>query len=504
MLEALSMTTPTQLLATESLKELPRRRGRRSMAEMRAARDTGATTTRPVLVVRTPAETLGARVRLARKRLGLSQQELADPQYVASYISAIERDKIQPSLKALELIARRLGEPVEYFLYGGYGSGALQEPSEVEPVVKSNFSLAARDNMLEAEMLLEQAAAEGSRTYAGQLLDKAAGLLKQNPEHQLTEHDRALTARLEGQLLLQQGDTLAAESRLTVALGLAERTEQPELEIEITYWLGRVATQARQPEKALSYYNVARDLLERHSTFVTPEMRLKVLHALTQTQLALGNSDAALALFTETERLKREYNRPRFLVECYRQLARTYQERHDLVRARKYLTLAQALYSQLADGQTTLRLSAGVSELLTALNRLDESERVLTRVTDDDADMDGGDLALTSNALAGLRIRQGQFDEARKLARTALKEARAIGDDFTAGSALRISAEVEAQLGNRAGSQELYEEAIGLLEKVNANGVLSEVYKTYGEALSRWGDFENAVNYLKKAYETRK
>src|SRR4051812_12593725 len=83
-------------------EEAHRKRGRRSMAEMRAAAQTGRVFSQrqqKSMSWLTSATTLGARIKLARKRLGLSQQELAGEKYVASYISAIVRDKIQPSLK---------------------------------------------------------------------------------------------------------------------------------------------------------------------------------------------------------------------------------------------------------------------------------------------------------------------------------------------------------------------------------------------------------------------
>ena len=63
-----------------------------------------------------PLSTLGARLRQARQARGLSQEALAQPEFTKSYISAIERGNARPSLKALELLARRLGVPVDEFL----------------------------------------------------------------------------------------------------------------------------------------------------------------------------------------------------------------------------------------------------------------------------------------------------------------------------------------------------------------------------------------------------
>src|SRR6185437_2541807 len=51
---------------------------------------------------------LGDRIREARIHEGMTQGELAGTDYSVSYISAIERNKIRPSLRALSWLASRL------------------------------------------------------------------------------------------------------------------------------------------------------------------------------------------------------------------------------------------------------------------------------------------------------------------------------------------------------------------------------------------------------------
>src|SRR5215472_92006 len=54
-------------------------------------------------------QTVGARLRAARLAKKYTQIQLAAPDFSVSYISAIERGQIQPSLRALEILAGRLG-----------------------------------------------------------------------------------------------------------------------------------------------------------------------------------------------------------------------------------------------------------------------------------------------------------------------------------------------------------------------------------------------------------
>src|SRR5713226_9456431 len=55
-----------------------------------------------------PGRAVGAKIRAARRAMKLTQSKLAGPDFSVSYISAIERGQIQPSLRALEILARRL------------------------------------------------------------------------------------------------------------------------------------------------------------------------------------------------------------------------------------------------------------------------------------------------------------------------------------------------------------------------------------------------------------
>src|SRR6266704_428257 len=52
---------------------------------------------------------VGAKIRMMRLARKFTQSQLAKPDFSVSYISAIERGQIQPSLRALEIIALRLG-----------------------------------------------------------------------------------------------------------------------------------------------------------------------------------------------------------------------------------------------------------------------------------------------------------------------------------------------------------------------------------------------------------
>src|SRR5437588_12577529 len=64
------------------------------------------------------AARVGTNIREVRTKLALTQAQLAAPEFSISYISAIERGKIRPSLKALSILAKRLDVPLTFLLEG--------------------------------------------------------------------------------------------------------------------------------------------------------------------------------------------------------------------------------------------------------------------------------------------------------------------------------------------------------------------------------------------------
>jgi transcriptional regulator with XRE-family HTH domain len=63
-------------------------------------------------------ESIGQRLRRLRRERGLSQRDLSSPGVSYAYISRIEADARKPSVKALRLMANRLGVTVEHLERG--------------------------------------------------------------------------------------------------------------------------------------------------------------------------------------------------------------------------------------------------------------------------------------------------------------------------------------------------------------------------------------------------
>ncbi len=135
----------------------------------------------------------GARIRELRVAAGLSQQALAGKGLSAGYVSLIESDKRTPSPAAIQLIAERLGVPVEQLLDGPpLPPGTHPEPDHAR--LEVNFARLALGNgnpaeavrclgAVDLERLDSQTAAEASLVLAESLqqtgqLDRAVAVLE--------------------------------------------------------------------------------------------------------------------------------------------------------------------------------------------------------------------------------------------------------------------------------------------------------------------------------------
>src|SRR5881396_1708413 len=101
------------------------------------------------------AARVGTNIREVRTKLGMTQAQLAAPEFSISYISAIERGKIRPSLKALSILARRLDVPLTFLLEGSPAGAAEARtvgysPADAGPDQKVDIDL------LQANILLHQ------------------------------------------------------------------------------------------------------------------------------------------------------------------------------------------------------------------------------------------------------------------------------------------------------------------------------------------------------------
>src|ERR1700736_5864697 len=103
------------------------------------------------------AVSVGSNIRAVRTTLSLTQSQLATPEFSISYISAIERGKIRPSLKALSILAKRLDVPLTFLLEGAPAGAAEARAVGYSPA-DSGPDQRIDVDLLQANVLVQQRA----------------------------------------------------------------------------------------------------------------------------------------------------------------------------------------------------------------------------------------------------------------------------------------------------------------------------------------------------------
>lgn len=176
---------------------------------------------------------VGNKIRSLRKELGLTQEQLAGPELTKSYVSQVELGRIQPSAKALKILAERLGKPVGYFL------DHTEDLRTIEVLVKASHALAANGQ------------ADDGR--AG--LMEALALAERSGRDDLVVRIRAELGRLE----FDRGDPAAALLHLEQSLERAPRHADPTELVPMALTLASVAAHLGLIHRASDAYRAALD-----------------------------------------------------------------------------------------------------------------------------------------------------------------------------------------------------------------------------------------------------
>lgn len=422
--------------------------------------------------------TLGEKIRHLRKRLKMTQEELAGGDFTKSFISQIEKNEANPSLRSLRIIAARLGKPVSYFLEdrdteeGGEGQGKVDQYLAV------------------AERLL----ASGRLDDASAALESA---LEDCPETDFRR--RGVIHRFLATIARRRGapvGQVAAELERSIEnLRLAGLAEELARSYEA---LGELYAQAGLRQKALDAYSKALVELEKDAEGDT-YTRLRILtqlgiHCVRNDDPASGRDylNQALRLSSRTEHYYR-YG------EALLELAGVEEKAGRTEEARALFDRALAFYRAVGDEVRAARVMTRLGQLLTASGEAGEAEAWLSRAV---AVLKGTtsreEEAAAHLALSQLYLKQGQVARARQECEEALHQSK---DPATRARGLRALARLLREAGDWEGAAQSLTEAVQLWSELGFHGELAQAYSELGSLYRAQGDFERANEYLMKSVE---
>ena len=401
------------------------------------------------------AESVGARLRRLRLERGKSQRDLSAPGITYAYISRIEAGARTPSMKALRMLAKRLGVTPEY----------LETGSELDSSELRELRLAEQELRLRLEG------------------DADAGALRERLDDAAAAADVAAATRARIVLGLEaaaRGDQAATIEQLSEVVGseLVTAASRP----DVFSTLGRAHAAAGSPREAVALFEQALDevaLVEpenvharvRYSTYLSYALtdlgELQRAKAVVGELFADGGDSAdrytRVRLYWSLGRLSLEQAKPLAALDSFRRAVALLEATEDTVHlARAHVACADAT------------ISAG-DDLAGAVHHLDEAERLLGPMPAD------GDLATIRRLQAMCAAASGDWAGAEHLASSALQLAEGIPNER--GSAWLVVAEARAGGGSTEGADEGFREALELLAEHGSLRQHAAALRSYGRFL---------------------
>ena len=253
----------------------------------------------PNMVQSTPTSRIGQRIRRARLTRNLTQGELARGEFSVSYVSAVERGQIRPSLGALERLAARLQVPLSELLTDAHDAEIDAALSLSERGVEGDQSreeISAR--LREAQILSRQGKTS-----------EAIEILKDVLERATSPRDLAAAHFYLGGSYLAEGQPDQARAELQEAMPIAERIGDRELLERSRNELGTAYFQMNKYLLALECHRACYEAIQRN-IMRDPLFKLNVLSSLGNEYWYLGEFDKAIEILREAAELSNEVLNP--------------------------------------------------------------------------------------------------------------------------------------------------------------------------------------------------
>jgi len=390
---------------------------------------------------------LGRRIRTRRRELGLTQADLAAPEYTKSFISQIESGVADPSLDSLRFLTRRLQSSLSLIA----GDSADQRVAAVEGLLLWGREAAwAREVPLVRRVLetaVEMASAvglEGLRTDAHLLLaefEAARGdadrverilALVGEPAESAGPRPGVRTSLVAGALALRRRDHAAAGSRFRDALGrLGTGVRHPDLTARALLGLAVGLHATGELSHARRRAEAAARLAVRAQQ---PVLRGQAEVLLGQVALAQGSAEEATRLLRSACAVLDAANDLRAQADAWIHLARAALAAGDPHEALQAGHAALARAATLGDEAAAARASGAAGRALLRLGDAAAAAQLQRVVADLERSGEVEDLAEAAADLADHHRSRGEHSLAERYTSVAQQAARGLGGNRQASS----------------------------------------------------------------------
>jgi tetratricopeptide (TPR) repeat protein len=418
-------------------------------------------------------ETIGQRLRRLRRERGLSQRQLASPGVSYAYISRIEGGARRPSVKALRMLARKLGVSADYLETGS----EIRDTEERElRIADAELELRLADDTSEAERKLETLHSEALEAGDALAASRASIAIGLACAHEGRNHD--------------------AIKRLEAGLELVEVS--PSVRPDVYATLGRALAGTGETHRAVALFESCLEEVSRETPEdLTAQVRFTTYlsYALTD----LGDLERAEEVLQDAIARAEEATDAYSRVRLYWSVARLNDAQGRSSDALAFIRRAIALLDVTDDTLHLARAHLLAGTILLSQGRIDgaghhyeQAERLFGPSAEPD------DLANLYADQSKLAARSGDPDEAVRRAEAAVKAA---SEEFLRerGNALWALADAKALKGDVDGANEAFRQATELLRDHGHRRDHIEAYRAWGKFLRRSGREEQALEVLEQA-----
>ncbi len=411
------------------------------------------------------ARRIGHRIREARHRAGLTQQQLAGDRYTKAYVSALETGIARPSMVALSYLSDRLGLPASHF---------IDEAHPAWTRLEVDMRLAAGD---------WQVAADGYRALLDDTADDAmrADLLRGVAE---------ASARLD-----LGKDAIAAASEAVRIYTANGRGTDAAL---ARYWL---AYGLYQSDNEIDARSVLTALLEqvRGGLSVEPDFEMRLLTSLAAVESRAGQATRALTYLEEARGLAADLD-DRRRAACLFNLAISYREVGDFEAAIRSGTQGMALYRAAGAVFESARIENDLALAYLATGHIERAQELASdarRQIEETGDERW--MASVVDTEAQVALASGDIDGALRLAGSARDYATRSGNEFAGLMAMLTEARALRRSDRAEEAEARFAEAAAVARASRAPNRLREVLREWADLRAEAGDHRGAYELSSEA-----
>lgn len=430
-------------------------------------------------------QSVGAKIRAARLARRYTQGQLAAPDFSVSYISAIERGQIHPSLRALEILARRLDLN---------STQLLPDRSQSDNGVPSRSP--SRDGD-EIDLVLIEGQIAILHGNAQQTIHR----LQRLPHKGLKPQQLLRQRLLLGWAYLLMDDLPRSEQLLLDVEKQAKEQQQTPILLHALPLLGQVYTAMPNHEQAQQAYE--RCLAEMENALPhDPFLQSQVYNLLGQEYVYLEQIETAIEKFERAIAIAEELSNVTYLQTVYQDICTHYADVQEYLLATIYaykclylqrqniLPLKSEIYHNL--GRAIMKKNQ--EEARTYLEKALQQESVL---------QDALSQASLAARMGEWYLLHKQLDQAEECVQKAREQALSAGDTIIAVEALLLLGRITFARSQHDLSDTHFIEGLDMLGRLNIPDELSEQSALYAQMLEERGEEREALTWYRRAFESR-